>query len=195
MFNMNIKLLPMIIKTTITTKNFRLSVFLYSVVCSLICSLICGCGGGIPVPDDMPAPQETIIKVTSEGQPLSDASVTLMPTDATSRWYAGAVTDSSGNAIIYTQSKYRGAVTGKYKITIVKRETTPSTVVFPDAEKDPNGYANAVDAAAKEVRDSFDLIDPKFNSVNTTPEEIEIVTGKNHKTIEAGKLVRIKIGK
>jgi hypothetical protein len=188
---MNTKLLPMIIKTTITTKNFYLSFFL----CGVICSLICGCGGSIPVPDDMPAPQQTMIKVTSEGQPLSDASVTLMPVDVSNRWYAGAVTDSAGNAVIYTQSKYRGAVPGKYKITIVKRETTPSAIVFPDAEKDPNGYANAVDATAKEVRDSFDLIDPKWSSVNTTTEEIEIVTGKNNKTIEVGKPVRIKISK
>jgi hypothetical protein len=180
------------IKTTITTtKNLCLSVFL----CGVICNVFCGCGGSIPMPDDMPAPQETIIKVTSEGQALSNVSVTLMPIEVSSRWYAGAVTDSAGNAIIYTQSKYRGAVPGKYKITVVKRETTPSAVVFPDAEKDPTGYANAVDAAAKEVRDSFDLIDPKLSSVNTTTEEIEIVTGKNNKTIEVGKPVRIKIGK
>ncbi|MDR2704928.1 MAG: hypothetical protein LBC02_04035 [Planctomycetaceae bacterium] len=170
-----------------TTKNIVLLFFL--------CSVICGCGGSIPIPDDMPTPQETMIKVTSEGQPLNEASVTLMPVDASSRWYAGAVTDSAGNAVIYTQSKYRGAVPGKYKITVVKRETTPSSIVFPDPEKDPNGYANAVDAAAKEVRDSFDLIDPKLSSVNTTPEEIEIVTGKNNKIIEVGKPVRIKIGK
>ncbi|MDR2755496.1 MAG: YbfJ family protein [Planctomycetaceae bacterium] len=185
-FTLNIKLLPMI-KTTLTTRNLCLSIFL--------CSMICGCGDSIPVPNDMPAPQETIIKVTSEGQPLSDASITLMPVDVSSRWYAGAVTDSAGNATIYTQSKYRGAVPGKYKITIVKRETTPSTIVFPNPEKDSTGYANAVDAAAKEVRDSFDLIEPKFSSVNTTTEELEIVTGKNYKTIEVGKPVRIKIGK
>ncbi|MDR2115945.1 MAG: carboxypeptidase-like regulatory domain-containing protein [Planctomycetaceae bacterium] len=169
-----------------TTKKIILLFFL--------CGMICGCGGGVPMPDDMPAPQETIIKVTSEGQPLSDASVTLMPLDVSSRWYAGAVTDSAGNAVIYTISKYRGAVPGKYKITVAKRETMPSSIVFPDQRNDPNGYAKAVAAAAEEVRDSFDLIDPKLGSVNTTPEEIEIVTGKNNKTIEVGKPVRIKIG-
>jgi hypothetical protein len=176
----------MIIKTTVT-RNICLLFFL--------CNVICGCSGKIPMPDGMPVPQETMINVTSEGQPLSDASVTLMPVETSSRWYAGAVTNSTGNAVIYTQSKYRGAVPGKYKITVVKRETTPSSIVFPDAKKDPTGYANAVDAAEKEILDSFDLIDPKLSSVNTTTEEIEIVTGKNNKTIDVGKPVRIKIGK
>ncbi|MDR2706405.1 MAG: hypothetical protein LBC02_11560 [Planctomycetaceae bacterium] len=73
-------------KLTIETKNLCLSV--------LLCSIICGCGGSIPVPDDMPVPQETIIKVTSEGQPLSEASVTLIPVNSSSRWYARADTNS-----------------------------------------------------------------------------------------------------
>jgi hypothetical protein len=174
-------------KITIATRNLCFSVFL--------CSIICGCGGSDPVPDDMPTPQETIIKVTSEGQPLDNASVTLIPADSSSRWYAGADTDSAGNAAIYTLSKYRGAVPGKYKITVVKRESTPSKIVVPDPAKDSAGYAKAVEAAAKEVREAFDLIDPKFGSAKTTTEEIEIVAGKNSKTIEVGKPVRIKIGK
>ncbi|MDR2706406.1 MAG: hypothetical protein LBC02_11565 [Planctomycetaceae bacterium] len=102
---------------------------------------------------------------------------------------------TAGNATIYTLSKYCGAVPGKYKITIVKREITPSKIASPNLAKDPTGYVKAVEAAVKEVRDAFDLINPKLGSVSTTTEEIEIVAGKNNKTIEVGKPVRIKIGK
>jgi hypothetical protein len=38
-----------------------------------------------------------------------------------SQWVAGGLTDASGNAVIQTLDKYKGAVPGKYLITIVKQ--------------------------------------------------------------------------
>ncbi|MDR3197562.1 MAG: hypothetical protein LBU34_06785, partial [Planctomycetaceae bacterium] len=73
------------------------------------------------------------------------------------------------------------------------QETAPSAIVLPDPDKDPAGYAKAMELINHEVRESFNLVDLKYSSVDSTPEEIEIIADKNEKTVDVGKSVKIKI--
>jgi len=154
--------------------------------------LFAGCGGGVQLPEGMPQPQPTTITITQEGKPLAGASVALIPADAAlSKWNAGAITDSSGNAHIKTLQKYDGVVPGKFMIIITKTESDESKLTAPDPNSDPEGYSKYMAESQKEKIASYNLIDPKY-SKSTTPEKIEIVQGKNEKTIEVGPAVRVK---
>ncbi|MDR1959466.1 MAG: carboxypeptidase-like regulatory domain-containing protein [Planctomycetaceae bacterium] len=165
-------------------------------VLSLLCATMSfsGCGRSQSFPPGMPKSYPAAITIIQDGQGLDGASVTLMPLDG-STWYASANTDAHGAAVLMTQGQYPGVVPGRYKILVTKRDTAPSTVVIPDPDIDPAGYSKALEQANKEVLESFDLIDPKYASVDAAPEEIEIIAGKNEKTIDVGKAVRIKTGR
>lgn len=151
-----------------------------------------GCGGGEPLPEGMPNLQSAKITVTQDGKGLEGASVALIPADG-SNFFGGGRTDANGVVVLRTQGKYDGMVPGKYKVTVTKRYTTPSSVTFPDPDTDPAGYNKALELSEKEKLDSFDLVDPKFAKPKDSPEEMEIVAGKNEKTIDVGAAVRVKI--
>jgi hypothetical protein len=153
-----------------------------------------GCNQNNDLPPNVPKLYPTTITVIQDGQGLGKASVTLMPLRGSGNtWYAGAQTNAQGVAVMMTQGQYNGTVPGKYKILVRKQETTPSTIVLPDPGKDSAGYAKALELRNKEVRESFNLIDLKYSSVDSTPEEIEIIADKNEKTVDVGKSVKIKI--
>ncbi|MDR2170163.1 MAG: carboxypeptidase-like regulatory domain-containing protein, partial [Planctomycetaceae bacterium] len=143
------------------------------------------------VPSDLPKTYFTAITVTQEGQKLANANVTLTPIDG-GKWYASAITDPSGVAVLTTQGQYSGVAPGKYKILVTKREVTSAEIAIPDPNADPEGYSKALEKA-NATRQEFDLVDPIFVKVETTPEQIEITKGKNEKTIDVGKAVKIEI--
>ncbi len=147
-----------------------------------------------PRPKDMPAPQPTTIKIVQAGQGLDEASVVLHPIEG--KWQAGGTTDSSGMATLFTDGRYQGAVPGKYKVTVSKRESTGGGPSIPDAEKDPVGYGKAMSAAATaKPATFFNLVDPKFDSAETTEATVEVVQGKNDLSVDVGAAVHVKIGK
>ena len=171
---------------TILKRIFR------SFACLSVLALIgSGCGGGAKLPDGMPAPQPTSITITQDGSPLPGASVALIPVDSSNQWNAGATTDDKGVAVVHTLGQYAGAVPGKYKVIITKRESEKSGLTAPDPNTDPQGYAKYMEESKKVKLATYDLIDPKY-SKGTTPEEVEIVQGNNEKTIDVGAAVRVK---
>ena len=157
--------------------------------------LFSGCGGGEPLPEGMPKLTPVTITVIQDGQGLEDASIALLPVDAANRFFAGARCDAKGIGVLRTHGKYPGVAPGKYKVVITKRYTDPSKIPSVDPEKDPAGYSKAMEDAAKEVLNSYDLIDPKFAAAKTTPEEIEVAGAKIDKTIDVGKAVKEKIAR
>ena len=166
--------------------------FFRSFACLSVLAVIgSGCGGGAKLPDGMPTPQPTLITITQGGSPLQGASVALIPVDSSNQWNAGAATDEKGIAAVLTSGQYLGAVPGKYKVIITKRESEKSGLTAPDPNADPQGYAKYMEESKKLKLATYDLIDPKY-SKGTTPEEIEIVQGKNEKTIDVGEAVRVK---
>lgn len=132
-----------------------------------IFACLSGCGGGSPKPDGMPELHRITLKITQGGAPLADASVQLVPLDATaSRWVSGGSTDESGDVQIKTLGEFSGAPAGKYKVTITK------SISEGDAG-DPN------DPGATSTQKLFHVVDLKFRAVDTTPAEIEVAAGSN----------------
>jgi hypothetical protein len=148
-----------------------------------------GCNRGVP--SDLPKTYPTSITVIQDGQGLANATVMLNPVDG-SQWYASAITDTRGVAELRTQGQYAGVVVGKYKILVSKREVVSNNIAIPDPQTDPEGYSKALEKA-NSVMKEFDLVDPKFATVETTPEEIEIIANKNQKNIDVGKAVKIDV--
>jgi hypothetical protein len=145
------------------------------------------------VPSDLPKTYPATIIVVQDGQKLSGASVRLDPSDG-GKWYASAITDASGVATLRANGQYSGVVPGKYKIIIAKRGTTSSNITVPDPNTDPAGYSKALEYM-NNATEEFDLVDLKYSEASTTPEAIEITTGKNEKNIDVGKAVKITIKK
>ena len=140
----------------------------------------------------MPTPYPTVISIIQDGQPLQGVSIALIPMESTNSWNAGGMTDATGKASLLTLTKYDGVVPGKYYVIVTKRESDVSKFEQPDPETDPEGYAKYMQESLKEQVPSYDLIDPKFSKISPTAETIDVVEGKNEKTIDVGKAVRQK---
>lgn len=156
----------------------RRSVVFASIVSLLGISSL-GCGGPSG-PDGMPELHPTILTITQGGAPLEGASVQLVSTDPTlSRWACGGASDAMGQVVITTLGQYPGAAVGTYKVTVFKElmETT--------------GPANA-DPATPSVTKAFALVDPKFQTTETTPASVTITAGENKPpAIDLGAPVKI----
>ena len=140
----------------------------------------------------MPDPYPTVIVITQDGKPLEGASIALIPMDSSNTWNAGGSTDASGKAVLQALSRYDGVVPGKYYVIVTKRESDKRDITPPDPETDPRGYAKFLEESATTQVPSYDLIDPKFSKISPNAETIDVVAGKNEKTIDVGEAVRIK---
>ena len=139
-----------------------------------------GCGEKLP--DGMPKPVPCEILVTQEGNPLENALVSLQPV-GDGKWSAIGNTDATGKAIVFTMDKYKGAVEGKYKVIVSKTETEQS-----------KGPVSSNDAARRSTSlGGFYLVDEKYGNPITTPLEIDVVKGTIEYSVDAGKVVRIKM--
>jgi hypothetical protein len=140
-----------------------------------------GCGGE-QLPPGMPPPVPTEIIVMQGGSPLSGAVVRLHPVDG-SPWTAGGRTDASGTAVVITADRFRGAVPGKYKITVSKTESPQPGAPLPSGETDGVATSPA----------SYNLVEAQFGLVSTTTLEIEVSRGTPTHTVDVGTAVRIRI--
>jgi hypothetical protein len=128
-------------------------------------------------PSDLPTLYHVTITITQDGLPLGGADIVLIPDASNEKWAPGGVTDSSGVAHIQTHGKYSGAPVGKYKICVSKTET----------EKILNRNESDHSFPPKVYR----LIEEQYTDSVKTPLEIEIVQGKNTKTFDVGKAVKV----
>jgi hypothetical protein len=128
---------------------------------------IIGCGGE-KRPSDLPTTYPTVLTVIQDGKPLEGASVNLLPKDTNSRWAASGITDSAGRVDFFTEGKYRGVPEGEYQVTVSKTTTEPSKYEGQEkpADVDPITWSKTL---AAEVRIGYRLVDPQYNSRNTTP--------------------------
>ena len=149
--------------------------------------LSCGCSKE-PLPEGMPPLSPVDLTFVQEGQPLAEALVKLYPQDtALQRWEASGQTDAAGKVVVFTQGRYRGAVAGKFKITVTKIDQDPSTFTGELTESRAEEYEKA-----EEARKTYDLVESKYGNPKTTDLEIEVVSGKNAKQFDVGKAVRVK---
>lgn len=159
----------------------------FSTVSLLIVSLffisLSGCGGTVR-PDGMPPLHPATITVTQDGAPLSEATVMLLPqSPEMQRWSCGGITDSSGNVTLSTLGNQPGVVAGKFTVTIAKTDADPP-IPF-------EGEMTKAQQEADAKRKVYDLVDPKYASPKTSGLEIDVTSGKNAKTFDVGKAVRV----
>jgi hypothetical protein len=160
-------------------------IFIPLLLLPFCCAIFILSGCHRDVPSDLPKTYPATITVVQEGQKLSGASVRLESPDG-GKWYASAITDASGVATLRAIGQYSGVVPGKYKILISKRDVASSNITVPDPNTDPAGYSKALEDM-NNANEEFDLVDPKYGDASTTPEEIEITTGKNEKRLMLAK--------
>lgn len=126
-------------------QQFRTSIF---ITISFGCFIfLTACGGGA---SDAPELGQVKGKVTMDGAPLSDASVTFMPEKVRS---SSATTDSEGNyELIYIREE-TGAAIGKHKVVVSKLKDEVETI--PKKYSGESELTADVKAGANEV--NFDL--------------------------------------
>ncbi len=92
-----------------------------SVGAALICALgaALGCGGK-PKPDGMPELIPATVVVTQNGEPMADATVTLVSVDGSCKWAVGGKTDAKGRAALSTHGDFSGAPEGTFKVGVSK---------------------------------------------------------------------------
>ena len=138
-----------------------------------------------PVPPGLPKLYSCVVTITQEGQPVSDATVSLILNDGSRPWAISGSTNASGVATMQTQAHFTGAPAGIYKVCVFKtiQEGTPITIVPAMGE-----------SAAVTIIPSFYVVDPKYDRYDTTPLELSIAAkGKTQATFDAGKEVRIRV--
>jgi hypothetical protein len=117
--------------------RFPVRFILFHVGVACLLSWSAGCGGASGA-----ANREKTIpvtgKVTYNGEPVADATVTLVPDapppDAIGKRAAFGRTDSSGRFSLRTFEPDDGAVPGKYKVTVTKYEVSSSGAVATSEE-------------------------------------------------------------
>jgi len=139
-----------------------------------------GCSGQKP-PPDLPKLYPIVLEFTQKKQPLADASVTIIPTGADTRWFSGGNTDSQGRLAPKTHGKYPGLAEGEYRILVSKTEADPASIKRTSKNEEETQYY-----------DYYHLADPKYSGISSTPLTIK-VQGKESFTFELGAPVRVKI--
>ncbi len=96
----------------------------------------------------------------------------------------------SGKAILYTMDRFKGAVPGKYKVVVSKREFDPGDPI-PDLRSGEIPTPQMTQGLRP--ASTFYLVDEQYGSEETTPLEIEVSKEMRTHTVDIGKAVRIKI--
>lgn len=120
------------------------------------------------MPEGMPELHPVTLTIVQSGTPLEGATVQLVPQDsANSRWACGGTSDAMGKVIVQTLGKFPGAPIGTYKATVYKTLVEDMT---PGVEDSPS---------STKVFETFLLVDPKFQSAETTTIEVTVASGDN----------------
>ena len=145
----------------------------------VVFTLVSGCHRGPKKPEGLPPLFPLTITLTQDGAPLGSAMVLLVPESGSPRWGSGGFSDAQGKAVIKTHGDFPGAPAGKYKVTVMKQESdTNFEGQKPAMEGEVVGYY---------------LVDPLYESEQTTTLLVEVGSGTKEATFDVGKPVRIKV--
>ena len=156
-----------------------------SFVSLLATILLSGCGGP-PRPADLPPLYPCTITVTQNGQPLSEAVVTLTSTAPSFKWAVFAQLDASGAGKVFTQGLYPGAPEGEYKVTVSKEVTVDEQTGPPVVRQGEFGEETITPLIAK----VYSLVEKDYTDVATTTLSITIAKKGNDQKFECGKPVK-----
>jgi hypothetical protein len=129
--------------------------------------ILSGCGSKRVPPEGMPTLYRCSVQITQNGQPLTDAVVTLHSTSEHFPWTINGRTDEKGQAEIFTHGYFKGAPKGNFKVTVDKLETVipPLPEVMPTSEQELTELFNKREEEIKEYR----LVDVMFTQEESTP--------------------------
>jgi len=155
-------------------------------VAALGFALTLGCGGK-KKPDGLPKLVPLSVKVIQDGQPLAEASVSLVSDkQELLRWPSGGITGADGVAVITTYG-FEGAPEGSFKVVVTKSEITGGAQTQEDAMKAMTGEAQV------EGEQHFSLVADEYGSASTTPLTIDVSgSNKEIKEFDVGEAVHIQ---
>jgi hypothetical protein len=144
------------------------------------------------LPEGMPKLYPTKLTLTQENTPLAGAVVQIFANDPSlAKWGASGVTDTNGVVELKVNAKYKGVPAGTYKVTVAKKEIEPHP--HPEWGNLPDGDPKFHQYRAESMKlKSYDFVEMKFGSLNTTPLEIEVKTGSNNISLGVGGPIRLE---
>ncbi|MDD3470718.1 MAG: carboxypeptidase regulatory-like domain-containing protein [Thermoguttaceae bacterium] len=147
-----------------------------SVSCLFLGILACG----PQYPEGMPKLYPVTLQFVQEGQPLTEASVRLIPENSSHQWVVGGSTDAQGNVVLYTHGQYEGVPEGKYRITVNRFELSGSKPSMNDMM-----------AGQASQEKNYSTVARKYTLPNQTPLVLEVrSSGNAFEPFELGKAVR-----
>ena len=155
-------------------------------VAALCFSVTIGCGGK-KKPEGLPKLVPLSVKVIQDGQPLNEASVSLISDKPElMRWPSGGVTGTDGVAVITTYG-FEGAPEGTFKVVVTKAEVTGGAQSQEEAMKAMTGETTL------EAEQHFSLVADEYDSASTTPLSIDVPSAnKGIPEFDVGESVRIQ---
>ncbi|MDO5581987.1 MAG: hypothetical protein Q4G69_12730 [Planctomycetia bacterium] len=145
------------------------------------------------LPQDLPGLCPCTITITQEGTPANEINISFIPENPT-KWIPFGSTNESGQAVVCTNGKYRGAPEGKYKLVLTKEISEKSKLGECPPIDDVDAHDAWMEKAAKEKRAVYSSIASKYTNIKTTDLEIDIRKGENQNfSFEIGPEVNIKI--
>ena len=159
--------------------KYRFTVFL--LVLFVMAGISCS---KVKKPEGMPELFPCEIKLTQEGEPLTDASILCMSDDPKLiRWAVTGKTGANGIAKIFTMGKFEGAPAGTFAVVISKEETVGD-----------KGATDIGETAASSPRTVFSYVSLEQTTKERTPHKmtIEGKGGTASFEFDCGKKVRVQ---
>ena len=148
-------------------------------VLSVSCLLLTVSACGPQYPEGMPELYPVTLQFVQDSQPLTEASVRLIPEDSSNRWMTGGSTDSQGRVVLYTHAQYEGVPEGKYKITVNRFESSGDKQSMDDMM-----------AGQKSQEKKYNTVARQYTLPNQTPLVLEVrASGNTFEPFELGKAV------
>lgn len=141
----------------------------------------------------MPPLYPCTIIITQDGKPLEGASVRLYSENI--KFLVSGTTNASGVTVMMTHGEFKGAPAETYKVVVTKEE---KEFIEPASITEARKKAKEKGEVFEEPNlpyNLFSYVEEEYTTAETTPLKITIDKGKNNLTLEAGKAIRISLGK
>jgi hypothetical protein len=129
------------------------------------------------VPKGFPKLHPVTLELVQGETPLTEATVSLYPMDASNQWSSGGFSDGEGRAVLRTHGGHNGVPEGKYRVAVVKAISDG----IPATMDEPGTLA------------TFSLIEKEYTLRQTTPLEVEVQAKKNNFRLDVGTPVQYRV--
>lgn len=151
----------------------------------LIVSFSCAGCSSAKRPKDLPKLYSCTLTFNYEnGEPITDALISVYSSDPAMKWMAGGRTDSRGKVKLMTSGQYPGIPEGKFNVIIAKTES------IRDGKKMEESDTMTAEETSGVIQ-VYTFVEKKYAERKSTPLELTIVSsGKNDQSFQCGKPTR-----